>query len=98
MSYLPKALTSRFNTLSNFSRESIQILPASGMGSVNAGQTVIVDLPYSSVLQLDSLAMSFDFETSANDNDVAADGNEILFAPRNSASLIEILKFVLITL
>lgn len=85
--YLPKAWVSRFNLLSNFSRENISIVPSSGQTLVTAGQTVILDLPYSSLVALDSLEMHFDFETTAGDEDTLI--NEVLYAPRNSASLIQ---------
>ncbi|KAJ1465291.1 hypothetical protein T484DRAFT_3638153 [Baffinella frigidus] len=87
MSYLPKALISKFNELANFSREKISIVPSSGQTLVTAGQTVILDLPYSSMLALDSLEMHFDFASTAGDDDTVI--NEVLYAPRNAASFIQ---------
>ena len=58
LSFLPKNLSSMFNERMTLSRESIQIMPWSGVGTVNVGQTINEDLPYSGALQSHSLAMS----------------------------------------
>ena len=65
-SYIPKALQFRFAELSNFSREKLTIQPSNGNAVVNHGQTIILDLPYSSLLQMDSLEMRADFETTSS--------------------------------
>lgn len=90
MSYIPKNLAFKFEELQNFSREKITIQPSNGNAVVNAGQTIIVDLPYSSLVALDTFEMYADFQSTAGTDDAVI--NEILYPPRNSASFIDELE------
>jgi hypothetical protein len=86
---IPQALAFKIGELLNFSREQIEIQP-NGSTSVRSGQKIIIDLPYSTLVDLESLRLEFDGKTSGNADDTLI--NEKVFFPRNIASLIDQLE------
>jgi len=86
---IPQALQFKIGEILNFSRETIEIQP-NGSTSVKSGQKIIIDLPYSTLVDLESLRLEFVGQTSANTDDSLI--NEQVFFPRNIASIIEQLE------
>jgi hypothetical protein len=86
---IPQALQFKIGEILNFSRECIEIQP-NGSTSVKSGQKIIIDLPYSTLLDLESLRLEFVGQTSANADNALI--NERAFFPRNIASIIEQLE------
>lgn len=86
---IPPALQYKIGQLSNFSRERISIQP-NGSTTVGAGQKIIIDLPYSTLVDLESLSLEFNGQTTGPAN--SAQTLTKLFFPRNIASLIETLE------
>lgn len=86
---IPPALEYRIGEINSFSRERISIQP-NGNTTVHAGQKLIIDLPYSTLIDLESLALSFTGVTTAHSDDAVV--NKRYFFPRNIASIIETLE------
>jgi hypothetical protein len=58
----PKNMSYHFDSLSNYSKQTIKIYP-DRTGDVNAGETIRFQLPPNSLVDLDSLLWSFVFTT-----------------------------------
>ena len=86
---IPQALQFKIGEILNFSRETIEIQP-NGSSSVKSGQKIIIDLPYSTLVDLESLRLEFVGQTSGNTDNALI--NEQVFFPRNIASIIEQLE------
>ena len=70
---VPNSLLYRLKVFSGLSKQTLQIVPTSGQGSVYNGNKIIVSLPMNSLLDLGTFEMNFYGKTAHNG---AANGNQ----------------------
>ena len=88
---IPEAMQFTIKRLKVLQKETISITP-NKTTDVKPGQTIIVDLPYNSKIDLSSFTWFFDGSTTHNGASVATgpvDYVQTRFFPRNSASVIQ---------
>ena len=91
---VPNAMLYRIKQIEGLSKQTLNIVPSSGQGSVYNGNKIIVSLPMNSLLDLGTFEMNFYGKTAHNG---AASGNnknyvQTRFFPRNIQSLISNLE------
>jgi hypothetical protein len=92
---LPTRMQYRFRELNKILKQTVTIIPNNGQSDVRDGDTIILELPHNSVVDLNTFIMEYIGETNhaGKTNAGAGDGvNGALqtrFFPRNSASIIE---------
>ena len=92
---LPTRMQYRFRELNKILKQTVTIIPNNGQSDVRNGDTIILELPHNSVVDLNTFIMEYIGETNhaGKTNAGAGDGvNGALqtrFFPRNSASIIE---------
>jgi hypothetical protein len=88
---LPSRMQFRFREINKILKQTVTLIPNSGQATVNANDTIIVELPHNSVIDLSTLIMEYTGScahtgrTNAGANDHV--GSQ--FFPRNSSSIIE---------
>jgi len=88
---LPTRMQFRFREINKIEKTTVNLRPSNGQAPVKAGDTIIVELPFNSVLDLTTLIMEFDGETTpgGKNNTGAINHRQTRFFPRNTASIIE---------
>jgi len=95
---LPSRMQYRFRELNKILKQTVTIIPNNGQADVRDNDTIILELPHNSVVDLNTFIMEYTGETKhmgktaagAGDGDTEADGFlGTRFFPRNSASIIE---------
>lgn len=92
---LPSRMQYRFREFNKILKQTIYLIPNNGQSTVNAGDTIIVELPHNSVIDLTTFIMDYTGETThagktnGGSGDGAAGYLQTRFFPRNSASIIE---------
>jgi hypothetical protein len=88
---LPTRVQFRFREINKILKQTVILTPNNGQSNVNAGDTIIVELPHKSVIDLTTFIMEFTGETTHNGK--ATNGptfhRQTRFFPRNTASIIE---------
>jgi hypothetical protein len=92
---LPTRMQYRFREFNKILKQTVYLIPNNGQSNVFAGDTIIVELPHNSVIDLTTFIMEYTGETNHMGKTNAGTGNGIdgilrtRFFPRNSASIIE---------
>lgn len=92
---LPTRMQFRFREINKILKQTVTLVPNNGQSVVNAGDTIIVELPHNSVVDLTTFIMEFQGATShmGKTNAGAGAGGagyvQTRFFPRNTASIIE---------
>lgn len=92
---LPTRMQFRFREINKILKQTVTLTPNNGQGNVNAGDTIIVELPHNSVCDLTTFIMDYVGSTAHNgkaDTGSGAAGAGYLqtrFFPRNTSSIIE---------
>jgi hypothetical protein len=92
---LPTRMQYRFRELNKILQQTVTIIPNNGQSDVRDGDTIILELPHNSVVDLNTFIMDYIGETNhAGKTDAGAgdgtDGSlQTRFFPRNTASIIE---------
>ena len=91
---VPNSMLYRIKQIEGLSRQTLQIVPTSGQGSVYNGNKIIVSLPMNSLLDLGTFEMNFYGKTAHNGAISGAQKNYVQtrFFPRNIQSLISNLE------
>jgi hypothetical protein len=95
MSELPSRMQYKFREFNKILKQTVYLTPNNGQSDVYAGDTIIVELPHNSVIDLTTFIMDYTGETNhagkLNTGPGAAGAGHIQtrFFPRNSASIIE---------
>ena len=88
---LPTRMQYRFREINKILKQTVYLVPNNGQASVNAGDTIIVELPQNSVVDFSTFVMDYTVATThAGKASAGAVGFvQTRFFPRNSASIIE---------
>jgi hypothetical protein len=92
---LPTRMQFRFREINKILKQTVTLIPSSGQSTVNANDTIILELPHNSVIDLTTLVMDYTgTSTHGGKTDQGAGAGELgylqtRFFPRNSASIIE---------
>jgi hypothetical protein len=92
---LPTRMQYRFRELNKILKQTVTIIPNNGQSDVRDGDTIILELPHNSVVDLNTFIMEYIGETNHAGKTATGAGvgeNGCLttrFFPRNSASIIE---------
>jgi hypothetical protein len=88
---LPTRMQFRFREINKILKQTVYLTPNNGQADVKAGDTIIVELPHNSVIDLTTFIMEYTGETTDNGKDADGPGNfrQTRFFPRNTASIIE---------
>jgi hypothetical protein len=92
---LPTRMQFRFREINKILKQTVTLTPNNGQGTVNAGDTIILELPHNSIIDLTTLIMDYVGSTSRGGKTVDGSGIgaagyvQTRFFPRNSASIIE---------
>ena len=88
---LPTRMQYRFREITKIGKATVPITPSIGQAPVKAGDTIIVELPFNTVIDLTTFIMEFDGETTDNGKITTGPTNhrQTRFFPRNTASIIE---------
>lgn len=90
---IPNAMRYRIAKLEGLSKQKLQITPNSGQTAVTQGQTIIVDLPYSSLCDLASFEMKFTGKTNVGPTRTSADPyQKVYYFPRYIQSLLQAIE------
>jgi hypothetical protein len=63
---LPTRMQYRFREITKIGKTTVPITPSIGQAPVKAGDTIIVELPFNTVIDLTTFIMEFDGETTDN--------------------------------
>ena len=88
---LPTRMQYRFREINKILKQTVYLVPNNGQANVNAGDTIIVELPQNSVVDFSTFVMDYTGATTHNGK-LAAGGVgyvQTRFFPRNTASIIE---------
>ena len=88
---LPTRMQYRFREINKILKQTVYLVPNNGQADVNAGDTIIVELPQNSVVDFSTFVMDY---TGATTNNGKVTGGptgytQTRFFPRNTASIIE---------
>ena len=92
---LPTRMQYKFREFNKILKQTVYLIPNNGQSVVNAGDTIIVELPHNSVIDLTTFIMEYTGATNHMGKEAAGGGNGVAgylktrFFPRNSASIIE---------
>jgi hypothetical protein len=92
---LPTRMQFRFREINKMLKQTVTLTPNNGQADVNANDTIIVELPHNSVIDLTTFIMDYTGSTThggKTNTGAGATGAGYLqtrFFPRNSASIIE---------
>ena len=88
---LPTRMQYRFREINKILKQTVYLVPNNGQADVNAGDTIIVELPQNSVVDFSTFVMDFTgATTNAGKTSPGAVGYvRTRFFPRNTASIIE---------
>ena len=87
---LPTRMQYRFREINKILKQTVYLVPNNGQSDLNAGDTIIVELPQNSVVDFSTFVMDYTGETTHNGKLGGATGYlQTRFFPRNSASIIE---------
>ena len=92
---LPTRMQYRFREINKILKQTVTLIPNNGQNTLNAGDTIIVELPHNSVVDLTTFIMEYAGATNHNGKTNAASGIGVAgylqtrFFPRNTASIIE---------
>jgi hypothetical protein len=88
---LPTRMQFRFREINKILKQTVYLVPNNGQSAVNAGDTIIVELPHNSVVDFTTFVMDYTGQTTDNGKDAAGSARfrQTRFFPRNSASIIE---------
>jgi len=92
---LPTRMQYRFRELNKILKQTVTIIPNNGQSDVKANDTIILELPHNSVVDLNTFIMEYTGETAhagkaITGAGIGADGFlQTRFFPRNSVSIIE---------
>lgn len=90
---IPNAMRYRIAKLEGLSKQKLTIVPNSGQTAVKQGQTIITDLPYSSLNDLASFEMKFTGQTNLGPSrDVDNQYQKVYYFPRYIQSLIQAIE------
>jgi hypothetical protein len=90
---IPNAMRYRIAKLEGLSKQKLQITPNSGQTAVTQGQTIIVDLPYSSLCDLASFEMKFTGKTNTGPSRTADNTyQKVYYFPRYIQSLLQAIE------
>ena len=88
---LPTRMQFRFREINKILKQTVYLVPNNGQSTVNAGDTIIVELPHNSVVDFTTFIM--DYTGATTDAGKLPGGAttyvQTRFFPRNSASIIE---------
>ena len=63
---LPTRMQYRFREINKILKQTVYLVPNNGQASVNAGDTIIVELPQNSVVDFTTFVMDYTGETTHN--------------------------------
>ena len=88
---LPTRMQYRFREINKILKQTVYLVPNNGQADVNAGDTIIVELPQNSVVDFSTFVMDYTgATTNAGKTSAGAVGFvRTRFFPRNTASIIE---------
>ena len=92
---LPTRMQYRFRELNKILKQTVTIIPNNGQSDVRNGDTIILELPHNSVVDLNTFIMEYIGETNHAGKEAGAGGDGLggvlrtRFFPRNTASIIE---------
>ena len=88
---LPTHMQFRFREINKILKQTVTLIPNSGQATVNANDTIIVELPHNSVIDLSTLIMEYTGACSHTGRTNAGADAHVgsRFFPRNSSSIIE---------
>ena len=92
---LPSRMQWRVREINDILKQTVTLIPNNGQSDIRENDTIIVELPHNSVLDLNTLVMEYTGETKHNGKSDAGSGAgkdgfmQTRFFPRNSASIIE---------
>ena len=92
---LPTRMQYKFREFNKILKQTVYLIPNNGQSTLNAGDTIIVELPHNSVIDLTTFIMEYTGATNHMGKTNAGSGVGIdgilrtRFFPRNSASIIE---------
>lgn len=92
---LPTRMQFKFREFQKILKQTVTLIPNNGQSTLNAGDTIIVELPHNSVVDLSTFIMEYTGATNHNGSantgsGVGAAGYlQTRFFPRNTASIIE---------
>jgi hypothetical protein len=88
---LPTRLQYRFREINKIVKQTVYLVPNNGKADVNAGDTIIVELPQNSVVDFSTFVMDYKGATTHNGKLAAGVVGylQTRFFPRNTASIIE---------
>lgn len=92
---IPSRMQFKFRELNKILKQTVTLIPNNGQSDVQENDTIIVELPHNSVLDLNTFIMEYVGETNHNGKSNAGSGAgkdgflQTRFFPRNSASIIE---------
>jgi hypothetical protein len=88
---LPTRMQYRFREINKILKQTVYLVPNNGQADVNAGDTIIVELPQNSVVDFSTFVMDYTGETTegAKAQAGAVGFRQTRFFPRNTASIIE---------
>ena len=92
---LPTRMQYKFREFNKILKQTVYLIPNNGQSTRNAGDTIIVELPHNSVIDLTTFIMEYTGSTAHMGKTNAGSGVGIdgilrtRFFPRNSASIIE---------
>ena len=88
---LPTRMQFRFREINKILKQTVYLVPNNGQSTVNAGDTIIVELPHNSVVDFTTFIMDYTGQTTDGGKDAGGAENfrQTRFFPRNSASIIE---------
>lgn len=92
---LPSRMQYRFRELNKILKQTVTIIPNNGQSDVRDNDTIILELPHNSVVDLNTFIMEYTGETKHMGKTAGGPGNGengylgTRFFPRNSASIIE---------
>ena len=92
---LPTRMQFKFREINKILKQTITLIPNNGQSTVNAGDTIIVELPHNSVVDLTTFIMDYTGTTNHAGKGATGAGTGVdgylrtRFFPRNTASIIE---------
>jgi hypothetical protein len=87
---LPTRMQYRFREINKILKQTVYLVPNNGQADVNAGDTIIVELPQNSVVDFSTFVMDYTGATTNGGKLGGATGYlQTRFFPRNTASIIE---------
>ena len=91
---LPTRMQYRFREINKILKQTVYLVPNNGQADVNAGDTIIVELPQNSVVDFSTFVMDYTgTTTNAGKTSAGAVGYvRTSFFPRNTSSIIEQLE------